>query len=360
MKSIIFFAPYPIAKEQLVDGYFARIKNIDDVFDADRRTYLYLSLIKNFKYKCIKVNETLTIIEANIFCHYFKILNILKRASVFYIHSLLRCREIIFFPFGKNKKVIWDVHGACPEENKFKGAKIKTFVNEIFESWLVRRADIKVAVSNAMSSHLKNKYPTITTPTIVLPLINKSFFHDITLEQIDKMRRELNITTEHTVFIYAGSLLKWQRFENVLQLIAKLHNLNYRFIVLTGEQRKARKLIAKYQVSNKILLRTATANEIASYYILSHYGFILRDKHVLNEVATPTKLMEYMYYGLTPIVDYEHIGDFFDLGYEYIYFKNVAEHMAPCKSIKNKRIIKEMFDDNQKRDFRNFILKLNE
>lgn len=360
MKNIIFFSTYPVKNEQLADGYFARVKNIDDIFEVDHRTYLDLSLIKNFKYKHIQVNEKLTIIKANVFCHYTKILKILKTAPVFYIQSLLRYRETVFFPIGRNKKIIWDVHGACPEENKFKGDRIKAFINEIFESWLARRATIKVTVNNSMSHHLQEKYPGITAPTVVLPLINKSFFHNIALEQLDELRKELNITTAHTVFIYAGSLLKWQRFEDVLQLIAQLHNLNYRFIVLTGEQEKARQLIAKYQMSNKILLRTATANEIAGYYMLSHYGFILRDKHLLNEVATPTKLMEYMYYGLTPIVDYAHIGDFLEWGYDHVYFKNVTDYMPPCKSKKNEQIIKTIFDNKQKSDFRNFILASNE
>jgi hypothetical protein len=360
MKDILFISPYPVVNEQLADGYFARIKNVDDIFEADNRIYLDLSLTKNFKYKYVKVNEKLTIIKANVFCHYFKILKVLKMAAVFYIQSLLRYRETIFFPFGKNKKVIWDVHGACPEENKFKRDRIKAFINGIFESWLARRANIKVTVNDSMSRHLKEKYPTIAAPTVVLPLINKSFFHNTAPGQVDELRRELNITTEHTVFIYTGSLLKWQRVEDVLQLITKLHNANYRFIMLTGAQEKARKLIAKYQLSNKILLRMATASEMAGYYMLSHYGFILRDKHILNEVATPTKLMEYMHYGLTPIVDYVRIGDFLDLGYEYVCFKNVTDYMPPCKSIKNVQIIKTISDNEQKSDFRNFILAFNE
>jgi hypothetical protein len=69
--------------------------------------------------------------------------------------------------------------------------------------------------------------------------------------------------------------------------------------------------------------------------------------------------MEYMYYGLTPIVDYAHIGDFFDLGYEYVYFKNMTDYMPPCKSLKNEQIIKAISDDKQKSDFRNFILASN-
>jgi hypothetical protein len=359
-KNIIFFAPYPVSKEKLADGYFARIKNIDDIFDADNRIYLHLSVIKNLKYKCVSVSTNLTAVEANVFFHYFKILKILKTGTVFYIQSLLRYREIIFFPIGKNKKIIWDVHGACPEENKFKGAAIKALINGAFESRLARRANTCVTVNNSMSQHIRKKYPAITASIVVLPLINKSFFHEVLPAQVDELRKELNIATEHTVFIYSGSLLKWQKFESVLQLIAKLHNPNYRFIILTGELAKAREIIAKYQMTAKIVLQTVASNKISAYYMLSHYGFMLRDKHILNEVATPTKLMEYMYYGLTPIVDYKNIGDFFDLGYEHVYFKDITDHMPKCKSVKNKQIINKILNNNQREIFRNLILSLNE
>ena len=49
-----------------------------------------------------------------------------------------------------------------------------------------------------------------------------------------------------------------------------------------------------------------------------HLGFVLRDDVLVNRVACPTKLLEYIQYGVLPIVLSDAIGDFKELGYKYI------------------------------------------
>lgn len=71
-------------------------------------------------------------------------------------------------------------------------------------------------------------------------------------------------------------------------------------------------------------------------------GFVLRDEHILNSVANPTKLVEYMWCGIIPIVKYEDLGDYSDLGYEYIKYDNITSNMRQKKSFKNSEIIKNI------------------
>lgn len=80
--------------------------------------------------------------------------------------------------------------------------------------------------------------------------------------------------------------------------------------------------------------------------MLAHYGFILRDKHILNRVAAPTKMVEYLFFGIIPIVKYEEIGDVLKLGYEYISYKSDLSNLEPKKSKKNENIAMTLLNRN--------------
>lgn len=56
-------------------------------------------------------------------------------------------------------------------------------------------------------------------------------------------------------------------------------------------------------------------------------GFLLREATLFNEVATPTKLVENITYGIVPAVLSPDIGDFLQYGYRYllIWFR------SPCR-----------------------------
>ena len=53
-------------------------------------------------------------------------------------------------------------------------------------------------------------------------------------------------------------------------------------------------------------------------YSKAHYGYVLRDDITVNNVACPTKIADYLKYRIIPIVSSPKIGDFSDLGMQYI------------------------------------------
>ncbi len=357
MAKLIFFSTYPNEKD-MQDGFFVRIKNIDNIFLEEERIYLSVSYRHNIRFKINKVTDKLTIIEANAFLHYFKILKILRASGIYYVQSLYNYLWTILFPIKKEKKVIWDVHGVVPEELYFYGKKTHAHLLGVIEYLLARRANLIVSVTKSMYNYLTEKYPKISKNNIIYPVINNSFFIDANQEEVNVLRKELGITSKDIVFIYSGSLIKWQRFDDILKIIKSLDNPNYRFIILTGQIKEALEKITDNNLGEKkIEVRTAKPDELSIYYNLAHYGFVLRDNHIFNHVAAPTKLLEYLYYGLTPIVDYEKIGDFYDLGYEHICINDVSNNMQVCKSQKNTEIINSFFKNNQEGYFRYLVLK---
>jgi len=70
-------------------------------------------------------------------------------------------------------------------------------------------------------------------------------------------------------------------------------------------------------------------HSIFEYYDRASLGFVLRDDSLVNRVACPTKLVEYMCAGIIPIVEQPLIGDFYERGYEYILVDEFESAEAP-------------------------------
>jgi len=356
MKNIIFFARYP-NNENLQDGFYVRVKNIDNIFINENRIYLCISILHNYHFNETKKNN-LIIVNANIFLHYFKIKKLFHKSNIFYIHSLHNFLWTIFLPIPKNNKIIWDVHGAVPEEFKFNKKIILAYIFNLLEKYLYHRADLIITVTQAMYKFLSLKYNVKNKNYFVFPIINNLLLSENNISKVNVLRNELNLSTNDIVFIYSGSLLKWQRFDEIAKIIEKCNNPNYYFIILTGQINEVKKLIINYNlISKRILIKTVLPEELPIYYAIANFGFILRNNHILNKVAAPTKLLEYMYYGLIPIVDYEKIGDFYELNYEYIHYTKINDQLFSNKSIKNIQIIKNIINTNNKENFKLLVLK---
>lgn len=67
-----------------------------------------------------------------------------------------------------------------------------------------------------------------------------------------------------------------------------------------------------------VSIKTVSSDQVAEYYKRAHLGFVLRDDVLVNRVACPTKLIEYLGSGVVPIIVSSKIGDFRELGYQYV------------------------------------------
>ncbi|DAB11228.1 TPA: hypothetical protein CPT98_01885 [Candidatus Gastranaerophilales bacterium HUM_19] len=51
----------------------------------------------------------------------------------------------------------------------------------------------------------------------------------------------------------------------------------------------------------------------------------MRDDIIVNRVACPTKIIDYLEYGIIPIISCPEIGDFNKMGYSYIHYEKLIE-----------------------------------
>ena len=343
-KTILFIAEYPITEKQK-EGMFQRIKAIDKEFEAYNRTYLSISYTSHWEKK-ETIIENVKIMYVNWFLHFAHICKIIRENHYIYVHSLYNFKFLLGTPL-KGKNLTLDVHGTVPEELKFYGKKLKSlFYNEV-ERIACKQVTNLISVSYAMADYYKGKRKlNEKVNSIIKPIYPINSIYEPEVCDVDSLRKSLKIKDTNVVFVYSGNLQKWQNFDLMIQCIKEMNNPNYRFIILTQEVEKANEFVSNLPNSSSIIVRSVLPKDLSLYYAIAHYGFILRDDIILNRVAAPTKLIEYLSYGLIPLVKTINIGDSIRMGYEYISYQDGLNNLTCRKSIRNKNIAESVIKQN--------------
>lgn len=161
-----------------------------------------------------------------------------------------------------------------------------------FEGFTLRYSELNIYVSDQMKLYFEKSYNVKSKKYFIMPCFNK----ELNLDLIDN-NKYLTPT-----FVYAGSLAKWQCIEQTLELYALLEKElpNASITLLTKEKDYALNLIKKYNIQNYNISYVSLKDldlELAKY----KYGFLLREDHIVNNVATPTKMNSYLAVGVIPI-----------------------------------------------------------
>ena len=286
---ILFIAPNP-HKSKNHDGYLQRIAAIDKIFSAERRIYF----------------DDLSSQE--------EIINALASADAIYVHSIYQAEKILdayrLFPH----KIITDLHGIVPEENRALGNIEQAERLEEVEKIVFQHGKHFVAVSNVMAQYLTDKYHLKSeTKWIILPIFDST-----------KTNIYSKDPTQKSV-IYAGGVQRWQNIELMIDIINKTSK-EYHYTILTPSPEVFLSLGLKKEKDRPVALKNVPADAIYNYYARNNLGFILRDETAVNKVACPTKLVEYLNNGVVPVVLSPHIGDFEDMGYRYFTVEQLLQN----------------------------------
>ncbi|MGB9772002.1 MAG: glycosyltransferase [Candidatus Kapaibacteriota bacterium] len=360
--SLLFIALYP-AKNRLNEGFIQRIKEIDNLFSDCERIYLDIRFFSYFQKESIR-KENVTIFHFHYLFHFFSIIRLINKSSRIYIHSVysgFRIFPHIFFSRMCKAKVCFELHGTFEEELEYKGEKWNSRFFGWIERHLLRRAKMIVYVSRRFEKYYLQKYPfTMSAKRYVIPTCTSKVFEIFNSCKTKEIIERYEIAENDVVFVYAGSTEVWQKIDLMMEIIQKLIiNNKYKFFLLTGNVENMIENATKFGIypHKNLFILTVAPEELGNYYEVSHYGFVLRDDHILNEVSSPTKFLEYLYFGITPILKSTKIGDFTSFDIDYISIENIEQEFKPKKSEKNKAVAREILEEytkelqNLKRDF---------
>ena len=317
-KGIIFLVKYP-NQEDLKDGYFKRVKQIDNALVNFTRIYIEkdshhysIQVIEQEVFK-FKLTYSSAIFGKLMYIATLAIL-ILRFGRV-YSHSIFCLLHPLYrFLFKIGRHSILDFHGVVPEESIMmnQGETETKKLNEL-ETFAVKTAGIIIAVTENMVTHIQTKYDLKQNQKdfLVIPIFNR----------IPSLAKEKFNLKDPKIVIYCGGLQVWQQIEKMLTFVNQ-HKTQFNFIFLVPEpNRLGDSYYHLFKEPFPGIIHSASPQEVMEWYQKASYGLIFREDNIVNRVACPTKLIEYMQNAIIPIVDSAKIGDFQNLNYQYISYQ---------------------------------------
>ena len=216
--------------------------------------------------------------------------------------------------FCRKLKCIVDMHGARPEEYLYslKSTSKNWYwgLLENYERDSSTLADIIICQSFAMKRHIMDKYKADENKILVYQcgVDTSSFYKNDEIRR--KIRNDLRIAEDNIVFVYSGGLHAWQKVDKAIAFFAAYYSFDShsKFLVLTHDVGLLEQVMDRQQVSKEIrenvICKSLGFAEVPHYLNAADVAFLFRDNVVMNAVASPTKLAEYMACGL-PIISSE-------------------------------------------------------
>ena len=336
-KTIVIVAPY-FTEERLKDGYYKRVKAVDELFDDYYKVYVTYETFKNEIEFEEHPERNTTVVRYLPGSRKQKLLVALLMIACkrIYCHSVWQVKTKFFKLPGV--KVYVDVHGIVPEEETLYGRYEAAQMYGDIEEQTVQKAECLICVTNKIKEHLQEKYgKKFKAKTIIMPIFDSSLSkYDINVP------KEKPFIKDKPVVIYAGGIMKWQKIELMQESINKCID-NDNLMVYCPNPKEFWETW-KYPKYKNLEVGSKSYQDLCKdVYIKAHYGYVLRDDIAVNNVACPTKIADYFKYRIVPIVKSPKIGDFIDLGMQYITLEdfNNGKLLSPKK-------IKEITNNNEK------------
>lgn len=318
---IAVVAPFPTA-ERVREGWMSRIASVDRILAGCQRVYLFFA-----EHHRVGIDDTVRQLDATGWeiclhpgeaVHQSLVTEIVERVRSVYVHTVHLADFIR--PWLPSGKCIVDIHGITPEEEIMLGRPhLAPHYAEVERDVLVH-ARQAVVVTNAMAQHLAAKYPELTPRFLTLPIVEQ--YAPRPLPPIPP------VDTWPLTVVYSGGIQVWQNLDAMLTLVERCADFSHcTFLSHAHAEIQARaarltpRLMAHYGFCEKTRLPAAYAQHA--------FGLVLRDDTAVNRVSCPTKLSEYLTFGLIPIVRSPQLGDFAELGYWYITEEEFAEEFVP-------------------------------
>jgi hypothetical protein len=280
------------------DGMIQRVAHIDALMASTPRNYLDISF-RRFLRKGVRTEGVVTIYCLNVFMHFFLILRLMRAARVVYVHSAYNALRIMAFP--TKARMIFDAHGIVPEELTAEGRGGAARILNVAERFILKRCDALICVTHSMLEHFYRKRGrSADREEIVLPILPH-------LGDSTSATQALQARRAPETVIYAGGMQAWQNIEKMVDAATRQPQLHYTF--LTGDVTRFEARLRESDV-HQFTCRSVAPAQVKDFYLSHQYGFVLRDEILVNLVACPTKLVEYLYWGVLPVVITPRIGDF--------------------------------------------------
>lgn len=342
---ILFFAPYP-SEDRLNDGMFRRIKEIDTLFEGRKR--LYIQPENNFDddYRVPpsqRIDEFCSVqtLDFRLSSHNIYFAQLIEESDFVYAHTIVHSARFIT-PFLETGKVICDAHGVATEEWAMSGYNSCSRFWNSLEGLIINDAARIIVVTKAMENFYREKYKVTHDRFIHIPIATHNPSPPKPKQQQEAVR-----------VIYAGGTHPWQNVDLMLD-VAQDFPGEAEFTFLSNDIKTFQEKISKHTIKHKVAIQSVAPEDIDSWYAKADLGFVLRNDDPVNNVAFPTKLVEYMYNGVIPIIKSNKLGDITNYGLEVVSLEqflsgNIPNHAERAQMAKKNLSIFSIIRDEYKK-----------
>lgn len=278
------------------------------------------------------------------FLRFISIFLLMNKAGALYFHTVGNFIKVFpFLPFLNKKEWYIDLHGAQPEEFLYLKRKFTCFVFRFFEAQAFKFCDVYIHVSKNMEAHFKKLYPNADGSHFYAPILSPNIDVGIELNLVDEAtaaRSRLGISSDTPVVLYSGGIQSWQKVDDIVDYAQRALTKNLLVIILSGQAEFFLERLKHLLPNENLIIKSVLPEDLADYYLAANYGLMFRDENVLNVVSSPTKMSEYLYYGMQPVLSSLNVGDFVSLGIEYVNIKQELSNIkVPKPSLKNHNLM---------------------
>lgn len=268
-------------------------------------------------YKVFRPPVIIFFLILGIYLKFFKFRTLFQSADVIHCrgHLAIIAAAVWLRKYNLIKPIIGDIRGVPVDEFKTRGElkdKILTLVFKAVERKAIMKSDHLFFVSNNMKEYFLKKYNIPEKKTSVFStLVNKDYFyHDSSMRYL--MREKMGISKNDTVFIYSGRMQAHQQIDLTMRSfeIALDKRQDIVLIVLTRDIKTAYDRFRNFHIPERnYRVFSAPYEEVGKYLNAADYGFLIREKTLMNFVAYPVKLNEYMQCNLKIITTISYVID---------------------------------------------------
>jgi len=235
--------------------------------------------------------------------------------DVVYIRDLLLAEKVLKNAKPRAWKLLYDCRGAVSAEARGRTGNdivgfIKSMILQGKEKYVFKNADLLACVSEGLKEWIF-KQSGRTDTTVIPCCTNHNIFKSDPGVRV-AVREELGWPLDIPIVAYVGGADYWQRGNEVINLLAKVQQAlpELKLLILTGAEGEFTRLVMEAGINiDNVFIKKVSHSEVPYYLQIADAGIILRHDILLNQVASPIKVVEYMALGLCVIAS-NGIGDF--------------------------------------------------
>ena len=307
---IVLSSKFP-EDHDLKDGYFLRVKQVDDLLEDLSIKRIYVNTTLNRSDVKILGENSFEISFSNRYNMTLFLLLTLVQVKRFYIHSILRLQNGYVRRILKMFKpeILLDIHGVVPEEARLSSGFLHAQRLETIEKEAFSMSQNLVAVTNQMTQHFGDKYDLSSKNFAVFPTIQ-----GLDVDSVPEKTNQYD-------FAYIGGTQPWQNLHYVLEIAQnELKRYSWLFIIPNEAEFTQRFGPLRMNISIKSA-KGASADLLLRH---SRFGILIRENSIVNQVSFPTKISDYVRNGCIPVTGEGIIGGVKDLQLNFLLLENIV------------------------------------